>query len=133
MGSVLRVIVRAVVLVVAQLLVDQLHSALDIERSAHTAQCETELNEGDRHGRLHADDNGLSVENLRYARDVAEHPADEAVDDLERRNVDQDPAGARGYDLLGEILLERHRQAVVHIDLDRDEEGPSELEDWNAV
>ena len=43
---------------------------------------------------LHADDHGLGVEDARHAGDVAEHPADERVDHLERGDVDQHALGA---------------------------------------
>jgi hypothetical protein len=50
---------------------------------------------------------------------VAEHPAHEGVDHLQRRDVDQHCPGARGDDSLREVILQRQRQLVVHVDLDR--------------
>ena len=35
--------------------------------------------------------------------------------------------------LAGQIVLQRRRQPVVHVDLDGDEQRVAELEDWNAV
>ena len=69
--------------------------ALDVERGAHARQRQPELDQRDGDRRPHADDHGLGVEHPRHGRDVAEHAADERVDDLERRDVDQH-ARARG-------------------------------------
>ena len=54
-----------------------------------------ELDQRDRDGGPHADDDGLGVEDARHRGDVAEHAADERIDHLERRNVDQHALRAR--------------------------------------
>ena len=71
----------------------------------------------------------VGVEHARHRRDVGEHPADERVDDLERRDVDQHAARAGLDDPLGQVVLQRQRQPVVHVDLDRHEQQVPELED----
>ena len=65
------------------------------ERGAHAGQRQAELDQRDRDRRPHADDHRLGVEHARHGGDVGEHAADEGVDDLERRDVDQH-AAARG-------------------------------------
>src|SRR6185436_6505080 len=69
---------------------EQRHAAFDVERRADAVQRQPELDERDRHGGLHADDDRLGVEDARHLGDVAEHSADEGVDDLERGDVDED-------------------------------------------
>ena len=39
------------------------------------------------------------------------------------------PARAIGHDPLRQIVLQRHRQPVVHVDLDRDQQALADLED----
>src|SRR4051812_46786590 len=57
----------------------ELHAALDIERGTHALQRESQLDQRDGHGRLHADDDGLRVQDARHGRDVADHPAYEGI------------------------------------------------------
>src|SRR4029453_5576371 len=71
----------------------QVHAALDIQRSAYAGHGQSQLDEGNRDGRAHADDDRLGIEHPRHRGNVAEHPADERVDDLERRDVDQHALG----------------------------------------
>src|SRR5215213_8377073 len=100
-----------------------------IERRAHAVQRQPKLDERDRHCRLHADDNRNRVENARDRGDIVQHPADERVDDFQRRYIDHDAARARRDDLLRQILLQRHRHSIVHIHLDRDEEAVADPHD----
>ena len=65
------------------------------------------------------DDDRLGVEHAGHRRDVADHAADEGVDDLERRDVDQDAVRAVLDDALGQVVLKRQGEPVVHVDLDR--------------
>ena len=83
---------------------------------------QAELDQSDGDGWAHADDHGVGVEDARYRGNVVEHAADEAVDDFQGRYIDEDALGAVFHDLGREIFLERRRQPVVHIDLDRDEQ-----------
>src|SRR5262249_10890542 len=53
-------------------------------------------------------------------------------DDLEGRDVDEDPVRPRRGDALREIVLERHRQPVVHVHLDADQQAVAHLEDRDA-
>ena len=106
---------------------------LDVERGAHAGERKAELDQGDGDGGLHADYHRVGVEHPRHRRDVAEHAADERIDDLERRDVDQHAARAVGDDPVGEIVLERHRQAVVHVHLDRDQQAVAHLQDRDVA
>ncbi len=81
----------------------------------------------------HADDDRVGVEDARDGGDVVQHAADEAVDDLQRRDVDQHALGAVRDDLAGQIFLQRGRQPVVHVDLDGDEQRAAEFQNRNAV
>ena len=77
------------------------------------------------------DDDGLGVEDPRHGRDVADHPPDERVHDLERRDVDQHAVRAVLDDALGEVVLQRrapagracrpgcHQEELAHLE-DRD-------------
>src|SRR5688572_20721987 len=64
------------------------HAHVDVQRRANAGKRQSELDERDRHGRAHADDDGVRIENARHRRDVGEHAADERVDHLERGDVD---------------------------------------------
>src|SRR5690606_11653472 len=112
---------------------DQRHASLDIERRLHTGQRQAELDERDRHGRTHADDDRLRVENARDRGDVVEHATDEAVYDLERGNVYQHALRASLHDLLRKIVLERDRKPVVHVDLYRDEQRIAHLQNRDSI
>src|SRR5512139_3002351 len=94
---------------------EERHPLLHVEGGPDAVQGEAELDEGDRHRRLHADDDGLRVHEPGHRGDRAEHPADEGVDDVERRDVDEHAARARSRDLGGEIVLQRQGELVVHV------------------
>ena len=102
---------------------EQLHAALDVERGAHARQRQPQLDQRDRDGRAHADHDRLGVEHARHRRDVADHAADERVDDLERGDVDQDAARPVWTMRSRQVVLQRHREAVVHVDLDRHQQA----------
>jgi hypothetical protein len=109
-----------------------LHAALDIERGAHPRERQPELHERDGDRRPHADDHRFGIEHARHRGNVAQHPADERIDHLESGDVDQHAPGVGADDLRREVVLQRHRQAVVHVDLDRDEQVAAHLENRDA-
>src|SRR5262249_8281242 len=98
-----------------------LHALFDVESGAHAGKGEAKRHEGDGHRRSHAHHHRLRVEHSSNRRDAPEHAADERVDHLEGGDVDEDGAGARLDDAIGEILLQRHGEPVVHVDLHGDE------------
>src|SRR5262249_29143292 len=112
---------------------DELHAAFDVQRGPHAGERQAELDQRDRHGRPHSDDDGLGVEDARDGGDVVEHAPDEAVDDLERRDVDEHALRAVRDDLAGEVFFERGGEAVVHVHLDGDEQRVPELQDRDTV
>src|SRR6185312_15352480 len=58
-----------------------LHGAFDVQRGPHAAERHAQLDQGDGDGRSHAHHHRLGVEHPRHRGDVAEHAADEGVDD----------------------------------------------------
>src|SRR4029453_4333740 len=81
----------------------------------------------------HADHHRLRVEHAGHGGDIAEHPADEGVHDLERGDVDEHGAGPGGDDPLGEIVLEGGGETIVHVHLDGHQEVVAHLEDRDAL
>src|SRR5690349_17354559 len=63
------------------------HAPLDVEGGLDAGQREAQLDERDRDGRLHADQDGGRVEDAGHARDVGDHAADERVDHLQGGDV----------------------------------------------
>ena len=63
---------------------------------------------------------------------AAEHAPDERIDHIERRNIDQHSTGVQFNDLVSQVVLQRHRDPVVHIDLDRDKEEVTQFENWDS-
>ena len=49
------------------------------------------------------------------------------------RDVDQHARGAMSLDLLGEVVLQRQRQLVVHVHLDRHDQELADAQDRDAV
>ena len=95
------------------------HAFLHVQRRVDAREVQPQFDQGNRHRRLHPHDHRFRVEHLRHRGDVAEHPPDKRIHDLQRRDVDQHALGIRFGDPVGEIVLQRHRQLVVHVDLDR--------------
>src|SRR5215813_6798284 len=72
----------------------QRESFLEVERGLHVLEAHPELDHGERHLRLDADDHGRRAAQARHLRDAAQRARDERVHHVERRDVDDDPAGA---------------------------------------
>src|SRR5919108_3636591 len=111
----------------------KLHALVDVQARPNARQGQAQLHQRDGNRGSHADHDRLGVEHAGHRRDVADHAADEGIDDLERRDVDEHAAGAIANDAIGEVVLQRHGQAVVHVDLDADEQELVHLEDRNAL
>src|SRR5256885_2114456 len=82
---------------------------------------------------LHAHHNGGGRQDAGNARDGHQHAPDEGVHHLQRRDIDHDAAGARARDALGQVVLERQRRLVLHVDLDGNQQHIAHAQDWNAV
>src|SRR6202012_5421641 len=113
--------------------VDESHAALDVQGGLDAGQRQTELDQRDRHRRPHADDDRFGIEDTRDGGDIIEHSADEAVDDFQRGNIDQHALGVGFDDLAGQVLFERCREPVMHVDLNGHKQRTPELQDWNAI
>jgi hypothetical protein len=84
----------------------QRHALFDIECGAHAGQVKSSSTERNRDGRRpHSDDDGLRIEHARHRGEVADHPADERVDHVERRDVDQHAARMVLDDPRGSVVL----------------------------
>ena len=81
----------------------------------------------------HPDHHRPGVEDGGDRRDRRDHPADEAVHDLEGGDVDQNAAGAGLDDALGEVLLQREGDVVLQVDLDRDQQDVADAKDRDAL
>src|SRR5262249_16611038 len=68
------------------------HASLDIERRSHTLEPQSQFNECNRDGRLHSNHYRLCIQHAGHGRDIADHPADEGVNHLQRGDVEEDPA-----------------------------------------
>src|SRR5215208_6631975 len=75
---------------------EQSHASLYVEGGAHSGERQTELHQGNGHGRLHPYHHRHGIQDPGHGRDVREHSADEGVDHFERGDVDQHAAGAVG-------------------------------------
>ncbi len=115
-------------------LAQQGQAGVDVQSGADARQRQSKLDQGDGDRGLHADDHGLRIEDAGHGRDVAEHAADEGVDHLQRGNVDQHAAGALVATIfVGEIVLQGHRQLIVHVDLDGDQQTIAQTQNRDAV
>src|SRR5258705_6339887 len=85
---------------------DQSHALLRVQRGANSVQVYPELDQGDGDRGPHAHHHGLRVQDARHAGDVGERAADEGVDDLQCRDVDEHPSGPMPDDLLGQLVLQ---------------------------
>ena len=64
------------------------------------------------------DEAWLGIKHARHRSNIVEHAANKAVDDFERRDVDQHALGCSRRNLCREILFQSHGETVVHVDLD---------------
>ena len=67
---------------------------LEVQRRLHVLELHAELDHRERDLGLDADDHGLGAAQARHLRDPAQRARDERVHDVERGDVDDDPARA---------------------------------------
>src|SRR5690242_14832021 len=108
---------------------EELHAAFDVEGGPHTGEGEAQLDQGDGDRRLHSHHHRLRVEDAAHARDVGEHAADERVHNVQRADVDEHAARLVVGDAGGQIFLQLHGEAVVHVHLDGHEQVPAHAQD----
>jgi hypothetical protein len=111
----------------------KLHPLVDVQARPNARQGQAQLHQRDGDGGPHADHDRLGVEDARHRGDVADHAADERIHDLERGDVDEHAPRPITHDAIGEVVLQRHGQPVVHVHLDADQQELVHLEDRNAL
>ena len=90
-----------------------------------TSSAPGQLDEGERHLGLDADDDGLGASQPRHVRKIVERFRGERVEDVERGHVDDDSSRPVDADLVDEIGLELHQLLVVERGVDGgDQEVP---------
>src|SRR4029434_10462931 len=124
---------RVAVLARLERAAQDLHALFHVERGADPGQRQPQLDEGDGDGGLHADHHRLRVEHARDGGDATQHAADEGIHDLERGDVDEHRPRAMLDDALGEVLLKRRGQPIVHVHLHGDEEILPHLQDRGVI
>jgi hypothetical protein len=102
-----------------------LEPLLEVEGGRHGAGPHAQPHHGVRHVRLDAHDHGQRAAQPRHLRDGPQGLGAEAVEDVERRDVDDDAAGPVLADLADEVVLEPDQLGVVQRGVDGRHERPS--------
>src|SRR5512145_931959 len=97
---------------VADGVAEELHASLDVQGGPHPGQPKPQFYQRDGHRRLHTHHHRLGIQHPGHGGDVPQHAADEGVDDLQGRDVDQDPPSPRLHDSPGQIVLQGEGQPV---------------------
>jgi hypothetical protein len=92
---------------------------VEIECRVERLEVQLELHHCDRDVGLDPDDHGLRAAEPGGDRDRAERACDEGVDDVQRPDVDDEPACALAADPLGQLVAEGEDLAVAEVGLDR--------------
>jgi hypothetical protein len=92
---------------------------VEIERRVERLEVQVELHHRDRHVGLDPDDQRLGAAEPGGDGDRAERACDEGVDDVQRPDVDDEPARAVATDPLGQLVAEGEDLAVAEVRLDR--------------
>src|SRR3569832_2482287 len=106
---------------------------LDIERGLHPLQRQSELHQGDRDRRLHADHHGACIEDAGHGGEIGDDATDERIHQLQRRDVQQDAFRTGLFDFPEQIVLQRQCQLIIHFNLDGDEQKLAHLQNRNSV
>src|SRR4029453_1492079 len=124
---------RVAVLARLERAAQDLHALFHVERGGDPGPRHPQRGEGDGDGGLHADHHRLRVEHARDGGDGAQHAAEKGTHDRERGDVDEPRPRAMLDDALGEVLLKRRGQPIVHVHLHGDEEILPHLQDRYAI
>jgi hypothetical protein len=92
---------------------------VEVERRVERLEVQVELHHRDRHVGLDSDDQCLCAAEPGGNCDRAERAGDEGVDDVQRPDVDDEPACALPADPLGQLVAEGEDLAVAQVRLDR--------------
>src|SRR5215208_7528502 len=107
------------VLLPGDLALEEGEPLLEVERGMDVLEVHPELDHRERDLRLDADDHRLGAAQARHVGDPAQRARDERVHDVERRDVDDDPARAEAPDLLHHVVLQADHVGVRERGLDR--------------
>src|SRR5919198_1989410 len=89
-----------------------LEPLLEVEGGLERLEVQLELHYRHRNVRLDADDHRSGSTQARRQRDRPQRARDERIDDVQRRDIDDDPAGAELPDLLREVISQLQDFAV---------------------
>src|SRR6185437_16679919 len=117
---------------VATKFIEELHARFNIQCSAHTRQRHAQLYQRDRHRRLHAHHYSFSVKHPCHGSNVRQHSPNERIDDLQGGDINENAGCACFRNFLREIILQLQRKAIVHINLNGDQQEVSHAQDWNT-
>src|SRR5262245_18623932 len=102
---------------------------LEVERGLHVLEAHPELDHGERHLGLDPDDHRLGPPQAGHHGDPAQRARDERVHDVQRRDVDDDPARAVPRDLRHDVIAQLEHVGVRQRRLDRRDQERPLLED----
>src|SRR3954471_14736679 len=88
------------------LALEQREALLEVERGLHVLEVHAQLDHGEGDLRLDADDHGLGAAQPGHHGDGAQGARDEGVHDVQRRDVDDDPAGAVARHLTHDVVAQ---------------------------
>src|SRR3954470_8305184 len=94
------------ILLLLRLGAEKRHTLFHVQGRAYPGHLHSHLDQGDGHGGLHPDQDGLRVHQTSHLRDGAQDAGEERVHGVEGGDIDEHAAGARGGDAGGEIVIE---------------------------
>src|SRR5215213_2330089 len=111
------------------LALEQGEALFQVQRRLDVLELHAQLDHGEGHLGLDADDHGLGAAQAGHHRDAAQGARDEGVHDVERGDVDDDPARAVARDLAHHVVAELQDVRVGQRRLDRRDQERALLED----
>ena len=108
---------------------EQGDSLFEVERGVHRLEGQAPRHHGEGDGRPDPDHHGPGAAEPGSRTEAAQGVGGEGVDDVERGDVDDDPAGPSSTDLVHQVLLEAHELAVVEGGVDGRDQVPALGED----
>ena len=108
---------------------EQRETLLEVQRRLDVLEVHPELDHREGHLGLDADDHRLGAAQARHHRDPAQRAGDEGVHDVERRDVDDDPARAVAGHLAHHVVAQLQDVGVGERRLDRRDQERTLLED----
>src|SRR5215207_1940675 len=111
---------------------ERVEALVEIEGGHEGMEIEIEVDHRDRHVGLDPDDHGGRAPQARGRGEGAERSRDEGVDDVQRADVDDQPATAEATDLLGELLAKREHLRVGEVRLDGGDQVIALAEDGDS-